>query len=143
MEAAIPWKVLGMTTMPMDKRMGMGIEIQDVDSTTMLTETMPDLKKEQSWTWMNFYLDKPSLPAAISPIYISKTRTSLEGGNLNIRGELPIRTVTLHSMNGSLITQYKGNHKTYDISAIEKGLYIVTIKFTNGKEESMKIQKKN
>lgn len=143
MEAAIPWKVLGMTTMPIDKRMGMGIEIQDVDSTTVLTETMPDLKKEQSWTWMNFYLDKPSLPAAISPIYISKTRTSLEGGNLNIRGELPIRTVTLHSMNGSLITQYKGNHKTYDISAIEKGLYIVTIKFTNGKEESMKIQKKN
>jgi hypothetical protein len=142
MEVAIPWKVFGLTTMPMDKRMGMGVEIQDVDSTTMLTETMPDLKKEQSWTWMNFYLDKKSLPSAVSTVKEAKAEVAIEGNNLKISNTLPINNVTIYSIDGKIVAKYKGGRKAYDVSAIGKGLYIVTIKFANGKEDSKKIQKK-
>jgi hypothetical protein len=140
MEAAIPWKVLGMTAMPMDKRMGMGIEIQDVDSTTMLTERMPDLKKEQSWTWMNFYLDKQSFPTAVSSVKESGTKVSINGNNLNVSSDSPINSLTVYSIDGTVINEYKGTFKMKDITSLKKGIYIISIKCANGKTENKKIK---
>ena len=60
-EAAIPWKALGHEAPPQQQRMGMAIEVQDRREGKTLVETMPDVKRGQSWTYMTFRLEDHEL----------------------------------------------------------------------------------
>lgn len=56
-EAAIPWQTLGHEAPPQGQRMGMAIEVQDRRDGKSYLETMPDVKRGQSWTYMTFRLE--------------------------------------------------------------------------------------
>lgn len=57
-EAAIPWGVLGKESTPLQQRMAMAIEVDDKRGDSFKTETIPDARHDQSWTWMEFRLDQ-------------------------------------------------------------------------------------
>ena len=63
-EAAIPWLTLGHESPPQQQRMGMAIEVQDRREGKTLVETMPDVKRGQSWTYMTFRLEDHQLGIA-------------------------------------------------------------------------------
>ena len=55
-EAAIPWSLLGKTAPPVNERMAIAIEIVNKKQDSIITEAIPDVDNNASWTWLEFRL---------------------------------------------------------------------------------------
>lgn len=87
-EAAIPWQTLGHEAPPQGQRMGVAIEVQDRRNGKSYVETIPDVKRGQSWTYMTFRLEDHELtaidaaPRTLSPSAASGAIYDLQGRRL-------------------------------------------------------------
>ena len=56
LEVAIPWRLLGKTEPPVEKRMAIAVEIVNRQTASTVTERIPDIDTNASWTWLEFKL---------------------------------------------------------------------------------------
>ena len=71
-EAAIPWTDLALTKAPEGASLQMNIEVQDntIGDYYPEKEYPPDGRRDESWTWMELYLQPNPEPTGINtPIY--------------------------------------------------------------------------
>lgn len=57
-EAAVPWRLLGKKRAPRDQRLAVAVEVTDRRGETVITETLPDARHNESWTWLPLRLSK-------------------------------------------------------------------------------------
>lgn len=56
-EAAIPWSLLGKGEAPVNRRMAVGLEVADRRGDILVSESIPDVRHDESWTWVEFRLE--------------------------------------------------------------------------------------
>ena len=115
MEVAIPWKNLGQTAPPVDHRMGIGIEVQDRRSNSIVNETIPDVSVSSPYTWMTLRLGE--VPEGVEPI-------------LNEQASPRVTHVTYHSFDGR------------EVSPAWQGPVIVITHYDDGSATSEKLWKR-
>ena len=137
-EAAIPWRVLGKEKAPLGQRMAMAIEVTDRSTSTYKTETMPDAKKDQSWTWMEFRLDDNDA-SGIANYDNKNTDISFVGNRIILPDGLNAKSIKIYSVNGQLVYSLSDIAGQTGIINLKHGLYIVKCIMSNGRIVSKKI----
>ena len=89
LEAAIPWKAIGLTSSPSGKTMRANIILQDrgQSTTDIQTESIPDAKRDKPYTWMEFYL-RPNGETGIESIKNSDGERNPRHGIYDLQGRL-------------------------------------------------------
>ena len=134
-EAAIPWSMLGQSGAPLGRRMGMAIEIQDRRDTAMPIETMPDVKKDQSFTWMEFRLNGNLANNITQPL--SQGQLKFVSNTLYLPSE--INHYYVYSLKGNEVANGNVTGKTLNLNFLSKGVYIVKVLLDNNQTLSTKV----
>jgi hypothetical protein len=101
-ESAIPWSALGLAEAPTDRRMAAAIEMQDRRENTMLTERIPDVRLDESWSWMEFRLMPKSETNAVNTIpHNQAARNTITMLPAMFSG-LPLTVVREHKSDGTV-----------------------------------------
>lgn len=101
-EAAIPWSSLGFKKVPVESSMRVNVMLQDNQgNNNIVTDMMPDAKRDASWTWMSFSL----LPHAATSISQVKNQQTFQ---INRRKDelffsAPVKQVSVYTIDGRLI----------------------------------------
>jgi hypothetical protein len=87
LEAAIPWKAIGVTSSPSGKTMRANIILQDrgQSTTDIQTESIPDAKRDAPYTWMEFYL-RPNGETGIESVRYSDDERLHRHGFYDLQG---------------------------------------------------------
>lgn len=139
MEIAIPWHCLGESAPPMGRNMRMAVEIQDRRGDEVLIEKMPDVVRDESWTWMNFVLEPHDLSAIASPETETVTEISRKGDALQMKSDKEIRSVELWSADGKLLVRKERDVRSLDVSPYKRQVVCLKILHADGTCEKRKL----
>jgi len=137
-EASIPWQVLGKEKAPIGQRMAMAIEVTDRTTSTYKTETMPDAKKEQSWTWMEFRLDDTGA-SGIDAAEQQDHNIYVVDGRIVIGNHTTAKSIIIYTIDGKMVYSVSNIVGQTNILNLRHGLYIVKCRLSDGCEISKKI----
>ena len=139
MEIAIPWKLLGYETAPVQNQMRVNLEIRNRKDGAVEKEIIPETLAKQSWSWMEFRLNKTEsgiqTPLSDNQTIIAYT----EHGTLNIKSNTDISGISVYASNGALLHQVQNYGNSYQIPLSYSGNGILKIKLANGNTVSKKI----
>ena len=139
MEIAIPWKLLGYETAPVQNQMRVNLEIRNRKDGAVEKEIIPETLAKQSWSWMEFRLNKTEsgiqTPLSDNQNIIAYT----EHGTLNIKSNTDISGISVYASNGALLHQVQNYGNSYQIPLSYSGNGILKIKLANGNTVSKKI----
>ena len=139
MEIAIPWKLLGYDTAPVQNQMRVNLEIQNRKDGAIEKEIIPETLTKQSWSWMEFRLNKTEsgiqTPLSDNQNIIAYT----QHGTLNIKSNTDISGISVYASNGALLHQTQSYGNSYQIPLSYSGNGILKIKLINGNIVSKKI----
>lgn len=103
LEAAIPWKALGLDEAPSpDDIMRCNVEVRDRRSGEMAYEAIPETAKNASWTWPEFRLNKnedSGISETLAP-ETAQAMLTLSGQTLDISSPRPMKEVVIYSISG-------------------------------------------
>ena len=108
LEAAIPWRLIGKASPPVESRMAIAVEVANKEQYTLTTERIPDVNNNASWTWLEFRLipgENTSIPYH-SEDY-SEIVTFINNNILHINSPYMIKELSLFSLSGMLIDKRK------------------------------------
>ncbi len=143
-EAAIPWSALGLTQaeIPNGTHMRVNVMLQnnnkDNSSMPVGYEMLPDSKRDESWSWMDFYLQphdatgvrtvKPGKGGAVA-VHNNGRDITIEGGDVN--------TTEVYTAAGLLVGKYNG--RRFTLPASIRGIVLIRIKLSDNSTVTQKI----
>ena len=130
-EVAIPWTALGWDKAPVGERLATAVTVNDYNGTNYVTEKMPDVKPDQSWTYMTLRLEEGN-ETAIRAIDQQTQKVSIHGRHLTVLNGLRATTLTIVSPDGKLIYQSHPAASVIELPQQSKGLYIVRLQLSDG-----------
>lgn len=139
-EAAIPWSLLGKSTPPTENRMAIAIEIVNRQQSSIVTDKIPDVINNASWTWLEFKLG-PNLSGIneVNADY-SDVKIFIKNNLLNIDSPYPLKDISVFSLDGKLVEKRNITGFNVQIPVKLKGGGVVTITLEDGRVFNEKIQ---
>ena len=139
-EAAVPWSQFGKSTPPTDERMAIAIEIVNRQQYTVITDKIPDVNNNASWTWLEFRLI-PSPFVGIKNSYedFSDIKTFFENNILHIYSPYPVKELNFYSIDGKLVKKIKGIGQNFQIPLSVQECGIINLLLENGQIVNIKI----
>lgn len=143
-EAAIPWSALGFTQadIPNGTHMRVNVMLQNNNkgnnSIPVSYEMLPDSKRDESWSWMDFYL-QPHDATGIETIKSNKNNNLVvhnNGRNITIDGD-DVTTTEVYTAAGLLVGKYKG--KRFTLPASIRGIVLIRIKLSDNSFVTQKL----
>lgn len=114
-EVAIPWKVMGLDSAPVDKLMRCNIEVRDRRDGEMAWERILETASNQSWTWPEFRLNRSE--SGIETVVgdgkpVAAASFNVSGGELQVCASRAIDSIEVYSVSGTLVAARRvgGNH---------------------------------
>ena len=141
-EAAIPWSVIGKDKAPVSQRMAAAIEVEDVGETSMQTERIPDVRRNASWTYMEFRLSGDSETDGIRGTVETgngECYMHINGNTLSVESRKDIAGMTLYSADGRIIKKTSCSGRSVIMNLPHKGIAVISITFADGKMLNRKI----
>ena len=139
-EAAIPWSDMGIVGPPSDN-IAIDVEVQNGNTTSMITETIPDAKGTSPWTWMPLHLQ--NYATGIANIQTNDSfddiTISVSGDKLNIKGSTAILKAIVYSIDGKVIADYNDLQNSFTTQTPYSGMAVISLKLENGKTITRKI----
>lgn len=143
-EAAIPWQALGKTGAPAGQRMAAGIEVQDRCNNGFVSESIPDVRHDESWTWMEFRLEDNDVTDGI---HIAgeengyNVTVDSDGDRLTFTCNGEIDSVKIYSADGCLMKTVSAGRNTCSTEIGAKGIMIAAVTLADGSVIKKKITK--
>lgn len=143
-EAAIPWQALGKTGAPAGQRMAAGIEVQDRRNNGFVSESIPDVRHDESWTWMEFRLEDNDVTDGI---HIAgeengyNVTVDSDGDRLTFTCNGEIDSVKIYSADGCLMKTVSAGRNTCSTEIGAKGIMIAAVTLADGSVIKKKITK--
>lgn len=143
-EAAIPWQALGKTGAPVGQRMAAGIEVQDRCNNGFVSESIPDVRHDESWTWMEFRLEDNDVTDGI---HIAgeengyNVTVDSDGDRLTFTCNGEIDSVKIYSADGCLMKTVSAGRNTCSTEIGAKGIMIAAVTLADGSVIKKKITK--
>ena len=139
MEIAIPWKLLGYDTAPVQNQMRVNLEIRNRKESAIEKEVIPETQSKQSWSWMEFRLIDNA--TGMSPVTTdnNKIKTIIQNKVLSIYGNDDMASVSLYSFNGMTLHQARNCGSVYRIPLLHSGGGILKIQLKDGSVVNKKI----
>ncbi len=134
MEAAIPWRVLGKASAPENQRMAATIEVNDRRGNSFKSESIPDARHDQSWTWLEFRLGEKGASGALDNVSSADSKvnvTSLDGV-ITAESNRQISSMRLYGTDGSLAAYGSSDTTTCKVRLDNSGIYLAEIRLADG-----------
>lgn len=136
-EVAIPWNKLGKSSVPVNQRMAIALEIANKEEFRLTNEVIPDVDNNASWTWLEFVLEENSDVANIE--YDAKINVKLKDGNIYIDSEKKMSRADLFLYNGMLVKTMNINGCYTQMPFPNEGKGILKVVFEDGQIYSQKL----
>lgn len=143
-EAAIPWQALGKTGAPTGQRMAAGIEVQDRCNNGFVSESIPDVRHDESWTWMELRLDDNGVTDGIHTAQTAddnNVTVKTDGDRLTFTCDGTIDNVKIYSADGRLMKTVSSGRDACSTEVNGKGMMVATVTMTDGSVINKKIIK--
>ncbi len=134
MEAAIPWSFFGKETAPEKERMAVGIEVTDRRGNSFKSESIPDVKHDQSWTWVEFRLDGDKENNGLEAVAMrdKHVNTTLRNGIMEISCDTGLSKVALFSADGQMRSQHTVSGTACSLRMGTPGVLLAIITLADG-----------
>ncbi len=139
-EAAIPWKVLGLESAPVDNDMRVNIAVTNRKESSIETENLPETTALASWTWFWFKLN-PAPDSSIETIAAeNNTVTAITAaGRLHVSSREEIASLSLHSLSGALLHSATRCGTSHSFPIPATGIGVLHVTTADGQTFSKKI----
>ena len=140
-EAAIPWSLLGKSAPPMEQRMAIAVEIANRSQYSLITERIPEVNNNASWTWLEFrllYSENVGIKETSSS-QNQDIKVHVNNNILHINSPHKIKKLSLYSYDGKLIYKSKKVSQDFQIPLPMQGGGILNISLEDGKTVQKKI----
>lgn len=134
-EAAIPWSSLGFTKADIlsgsHMRVNVMLQNRGKDDASLSYEMLPDAKRDESWSWMDFYL-QPHETTGIETVKAGNNGNAvvdINGRNVTISTE-GVVSVEAYTATGMLLGKYTSKH--FLLPADASGIVILKVKTQGG-----------
>lgn len=140
-EAAIPWSVMDKEGAPVGQRMAVGVEVNDRRGNSFKSESIPDVRHDESWTWVEFRLDGDRSADGVEEVAYgsSPTEFSTADGQLTVKGGAPLQSVTLYGSDGRALVSAAGTGSECSLPLEGHGVLIARVVYSDGTTVCRKI----
>lgn len=141
-EAAIPWSSLGITNANelngSHMRVNVMLQNRNKDNASIAYEMLPDSKRDESWSWMDFYLQQHETTGieSVKTDNASLAVISNNGHEVTIDNDGTAST-EVYTASGTLIGKY--NAKRFTLPQSVKGVVIIRVVQNGNKIATQKI----
>ena len=117
-------------------------EVEDVGETSMQTERIPDVRRNASWTYMEFRLSGDSETNGIRGTVENgnvECYMHINGNTLSVESRKDIAGITIYSADGRVILESSRQGRNVRMNLPHKGFAVISIKFADGNVLNRKI----